>query len=797
MTEQVDALSPAGVSELATFIIRPPRAHYSTSDLGDRVLLVDRVPACRTDLHLRNARDQTLQASHFKPVAAPPDAPVVVYLHGNGSCRVEATTLLHYVIPYGLSLFAFDFSGSGRSEGEYISLGVNEKHDVETVVDHLVNECAVSRIVLWGHSMGAATAVMYAGLCKRSPQIRALVLDSPFASFDKLAQSMVADMPIPSAVPRKLILSVGVRAVRKAVRERAAFDVNDIDPLSAAKKINYPLPALFLHGTADAVVPLTHGQQLHKTFPASEKHLIVMQSLEHDTPRPEWVMDRIHVFLQKHLREEGTDDILYLDYLKGRGNAAMLSGRFEDSVHVYSQALNALASHSIGLAHMRHLDGRHTRSKFHPHDVDEDFQYHVVRRHSSISNFVNSVKRWRSSCVPLSGDENNFRAPRHHPKVSEQHRHRQAAAENARHTSGPVPNDLMDFNETPASSRDSNAANELHSLHSSPLVDDKRSDGAGSSGRFSKTGLTRSWHANSFIASLKKKMNFSWHGSASSTQSPTSQGVTSRPDGTEKDSADRREPDGRRNSKSLSQDGESQHRPSSKSEERQARKGSRSRSSSTGRLSRSSSRVRIGHRSKRRESVLRANAPSGQDHGSGHRMWYSPDEMKRRMKTPDLSSLKSRFSNGDTVTRGAEVDSLGRVPSDERTTASFDTKSWKLDDERKALALALLGNRSLARRRAKDVNGALADAMTSIDLDPSWVRGYVRKAAALREIGDLRQARVCVVEGLRQDPEHAGLTDMLQSVDIALEAEKLAHERKQVQRTEESEADVNALSGQA
>jgi alpha/beta superfamily hydrolase len=36
-----------------------------------------------------------------------------------------------------ITVFSFDFSGCGLSEGEYISLGWNEKDDLKTVIDYL------------------------------------------------------------------------------------------------------------------------------------------------------------------------------------------------------------------------------------------------------------------------------------------------------------------------------------------------------------------------------------------------------------------------------------------------------------------------------------------------------------------------------------------------------------------------------------------------------------------------------------------------------------------------------------
>ena len=47
-------------------------------------------------------------------------------------------------------MFAFDFSGSGLSDGEYISLGWYEREDVKTVTEFLRNSGTVSTIALWG-----------------------------------------------------------------------------------------------------------------------------------------------------------------------------------------------------------------------------------------------------------------------------------------------------------------------------------------------------------------------------------------------------------------------------------------------------------------------------------------------------------------------------------------------------------------------------------------------------------------------------------------------------------------------
>ena len=45
-----------------------------------------------------------------------------------------------------ITVFAFDFSGCGKSEGDYISLGWYEKEDLRIVVEYLRNSYKVSSI---------------------------------------------------------------------------------------------------------------------------------------------------------------------------------------------------------------------------------------------------------------------------------------------------------------------------------------------------------------------------------------------------------------------------------------------------------------------------------------------------------------------------------------------------------------------------------------------------------------------------------------------------------------------------
>ena len=81
----------------------------------------------REDLELINPRGHVLKCSRFIPcgpkgTSPPTPTPCVVYCHGNAGCRLDALSVVPVLLPEGISVFAFDFSGAGLSDGECVSL---------------------------------------------------------------------------------------------------------------------------------------------------------------------------------------------------------------------------------------------------------------------------------------------------------------------------------------------------------------------------------------------------------------------------------------------------------------------------------------------------------------------------------------------------------------------------------------------------------------------------------------------------------------------------------------------------
>ena len=87
--------------------------------------------------------------------------PCIIYMHGNGGNKMEGLTYGQRILPMGINLCSFDFSGCGNSEGDWVTLGYKEKRDLQAVINYLTNYKRVSAVGLWGRSMGATTSLFY------------------------------------------------------------------------------------------------------------------------------------------------------------------------------------------------------------------------------------------------------------------------------------------------------------------------------------------------------------------------------------------------------------------------------------------------------------------------------------------------------------------------------------------------------------------------------------------------------------------------------------------------------------
>lgn len=175
---------------------------------------------------------------------------VVLYLHGNGlnvGANVEHANRFHRL---GLSVFLIDYRGYGKSQGEFPTES-QVYEDAQLAWDYLVKQRGINpkQIYIYGHSLGGAIAI---DLAVRHPEAAGLIVEGSFTS----ARAMV---DFQSGVYRMFPIDL-------LLTQR--FD-------SIAKVDRLQMPVLFIHGTADTIVPVEMSKKLFVVAPEPKQLYIV------------------------------------------------------------------------------------------------------------------------------------------------------------------------------------------------------------------------------------------------------------------------------------------------------------------------------------------------------------------------------------------------------------------------------------------------------------------------------------------------------------------------------------------
>jgi pimeloyl-ACP methyl ester carboxylesterase len=87
---------------------------------------------------------------------------------------------------YELAVSAFDFAGCGNSEEDYLTYGLNEADDVNQFLLAIDKYIKHRTLTVWGRSMGAVTAIMFADRYRND--VDCLVLDGPFKNLSTIVE---------------------------------------------------------------------------------------------------------------------------------------------------------------------------------------------------------------------------------------------------------------------------------------------------------------------------------------------------------------------------------------------------------------------------------------------------------------------------------------------------------------------------------------------------------------------------------------------------------------------------------
>ena len=212
------------------------------------------------------------------------EPPVLVYCHSQTGNRIEGLSLLEFCAQRSMSLLLFDFAGCGRSEGEYVSLGLFEAVDLDLIIRDLKVRFRVGTLCLWGRSMGAVTSIFYAE--NHQSEVIAMILDSPFSNLrEMLIQIAQNKIKMPSVV-----ISMALSLISGTVKQKIGIDLLDLEPGKVAEKCN--IPALFIVAKDDEILPPKSVMDIYNRYKSSKKVLITSLEGGHAAEREDHIIEQ-------------------------------------------------------------------------------------------------------------------------------------------------------------------------------------------------------------------------------------------------------------------------------------------------------------------------------------------------------------------------------------------------------------------------------------------------------------------------------------------------------------------------
>ena len=185
----------------------------------------------------------------------------LIFCHGNGETAVSERYWFEQLSKAGVSVICPDYRGYGLSIGELSEEGCYVV--AHAAYAYLVQERQVSPrdIVVLGYSLGSAVAVE---LSVAEPT-GGLILQTPFADGRKLLRAWASKLG--------RVLSV--------VGWLASFLPISCPFPTSSRLGRVSVPVLVIHGTADSIVPYSHGLEVFRRITVANKRFVSVDGAGH------------------------------------------------------------------------------------------------------------------------------------------------------------------------------------------------------------------------------------------------------------------------------------------------------------------------------------------------------------------------------------------------------------------------------------------------------------------------------------------------------------------------------------
>ena len=230
------------IDRVALMTLRPPRRapERVAAELGH--------PVTPIELDLDSL---AIRGDLIEPESAEPDSPISVLVHG---WTGDSGTMLYLAEPLleaGMPVLVFDVRSHGRSDRAPAVTIRHFRDDLLAVLERLHEIRPGRRIVVIGHSLGGAAAIL--AKAKGAP-IDALALVAAPANLFEVTAGVFSDRGLPGGLL--------VRLFQPSWRLRAGESFRYLDPEARARDLAGSVPITIIQGDLDTRVPPADATRL-------------------------------------------------------------------------------------------------------------------------------------------------------------------------------------------------------------------------------------------------------------------------------------------------------------------------------------------------------------------------------------------------------------------------------------------------------------------------------------------------------------------------------------------------------
>lgn len=211
----------------------------------------------------------------------------IIVMHGYPADKANLLGIAEFLAK-DFNVLLFDFRSFGKSEGSYTTAGYLERNDLLGAINFLEKEKNLTKIGLYGFSLGGAVALM-----TEHKNVKAIVTDSSYAKLSNMIEHMYRFFFIlkyPLAYLTKLYGILFLRA-----------NIDDASPVDNMK--NLKIPVLLIHAEKDSQIPVNEAYLLHKANKKTE--LWIVENADHGMTHsinPEKYEEKVTEFFKKNLK---------------------------------------------------------------------------------------------------------------------------------------------------------------------------------------------------------------------------------------------------------------------------------------------------------------------------------------------------------------------------------------------------------------------------------------------------------------------------------------------------------------